>query len=446
MYPRLSLTVAALLVSACPVTALSQSDPTATYFTLQVASFPAPELANTFAARLASVGEHAVCSTVDLQDRGHWTRVLVGLFATTMAARRYGRALVARGIIKEFLIRSGDFDQDVTRPRTVKPADRFIPGSPGEDTPSSNPRLKALALEQSSTLRKVVIESASARLPVVEAAYLTLAPSIDTTRVPRPDPVVLAVRFVLGYEGSAPQAAQSQSGLWLTDDTAEGMSRLRWVVGEENARLVKVDERGRVQLDKGLLAEAAGLGAARVEDPLRVANYISSNEGLLLLVQLTEGRHRYLLNIGRQAPTRGREVEISGSINLDNNFDSRINPYRKQGRKLDEELPPKGFDSVVGINPVAQWFNLSAHCWVAAGEITFHELAEALAKVELGRDYLDQGSRAGAHALALEREQRLKSQRPGADIVLTAGANRLLRTQREIRLFYAETAAGVSQR
>jgi hypothetical protein len=182
-----------------------------------------------------------------------------------------------------------------------------------------------------------------------------------------------------------------------------------------------------------------------VEDPLRAVAYISSNEGLLLLVQIAQGRYRYLLHIGRQAPTSGKSVEASGSINLDNNADSRINPYRKNGKKLDGERPPEGFDSLIGLNPVARWFNLSTNCWVQSGEIVFHELAEAYAKLELGLDYLDHGSQTGAHAQALERELRLKSQRPGVDIVMTAGFNRLLRTEEEIRLFSAE-AAGISQR
>ena len=81
--------------------------------------------------------------------------------------------------------------------------------------------------------------------------------------------------------------------------------------------------------------------------------------------------------------------------------------------KLDSERPPAGFDSLVAMNPVARWFNLNTSCWVHPAEIVFHELAEAYAKLEFGLDYLDQGSRLGAHAVALVREQRLRSQRPG---------------------------------
>jgi len=277
-------------------------------------------------------------------------------------------------------------------------------------------------------------------------AALKLSPSVDTETIPRPEPVALAFRLIVGETRARPVPLQDRGGLWLTGDIAEGLDRLRWIVGDENAKLVKFDHDGRVQLDRKLLAKAAGLDRSQVEDPLRVADYISTNEGLLLLVQLAEGHYRYCIHVGRQVPTRGKNVEITGSINLDRNFDSRINRYRKDGRKLDSEQPPEGFDSLVGLNPVARWFNLSTNYWVQSGEILFHELAEAYAKLEFGLDYLERGSDPGAHAVALDRERRLKSQRPGAHIVMTAGSNRVLRTQEEIRLFYAESVTAASQR
>jgi hypothetical protein len=186
--------------------------------------------------------------------------------------------------------------------------------------------------------------------------YANLAPAVDTARIPRPDPVALAFRLAVEMSFTA-SVSPGRGGLWLSGDTAEGLSRLRWIIGEENAGLITLDEGGRVQLDRRMLAKAAGLGAVSAEDPLHVADYIVSNEGLLLLVQLVEGSYRYLLHIGNQVPTRGRNVEISGGINLDNNFDSRINPYRKYGKKLDEERPPEGFAALIALNPVAQWFN-----------------------------------------------------------------------------------------
>lgn len=469
MYSRLCVFTAALLICFGASSALAQSEPAA-YFTLQVASFPDTELANKFLIHLVREGEHPTCATIELQGRGYWTRVFVGLFPSAEAARRYGDNLKTRGTVVEFLIRKAELNQAVTRPRRVAPSDA---GSSPIATASAHPsnaqshrptvvpilssldvhedasmgmRLNTRAVEASAARSQPITPAASA-LPVIGARYANLAPAVDITRIPRPDPVALAFRLVveMSSTASSPSGPSGRGGLWITGDTAEGLSRLRWIAGEENAGLITLDEAGRVKLDRRMLAGAAGLCAARATDPLQVADYIVSNEGLLLLVQLAEGSSRYLLHIGNQVPTRGRNVEISGGINLDNNFDSRINPYRKHGKKLDEERPPEGFAAVIALNPVAQWFNLSTRGWVKVGEITLHELAEAHAKVELGLDYLEQGSNPGAHALALQREGRLKSQRPDEDIVLTAGSNRVLRTQQEIRLFYAASAGEIGK-
>jgi hypothetical protein len=245
---------------------------------------------------------------------------------------------------------------------------------------------------------------------------------------------------VTGDARNTPGTTQ-RGGLWISGDIDEGLARLHWIVGKENAGLIKLEPDGRVRFDMKLLAKSVGTGETRVQDPLRAVEYISSNEGLLLIAQIAQGRYRYLLHMGRHAPTFGKSVDTAGSINLDNNNDSRITPYRKNGRKLDAERPPLGFDSLIALNPVARWFNLSTNSWVQTGEIVFHELAEAYAKLELGVDYLDQGAGPGAHTMALERERRLKFQRPGADIVITTGSNRLLRTEEEIRLFTAEASA-----
>ena len=164
------------------------------------------------------------------------------------------------------------------------------------------------------------------------------------------------------------------------------------MVGEDNEQLIRLDPGGRVWIDKKRLATVARLDGDRVDDECRAASYLSSNEGLLLLIaELSQGSHYYRLHIGAQVPTLGKTLTIGGSVNLDNNSDSRINPYRRDGKKLDPERPPEGFDSLIGLNPVARWFNLSTNDWVQAGEIAFHELAEAYAKLELGLDYLDAG-------------------------------------------------------
>jgi hypothetical protein len=223
---------------------------------------------------------------------------------------------------------------------------------------------------------------------------------------------------------------------------------LRWIIGSENADLISLDKDGRVQLDRKLMVKAAKAAQAiPLQAPLLVTSFITSNEGLLLLVQISQGAHRYRLHVGRHAPTHGSIVEVGGSINLDNNYDSRINPYRRDGKKLDSERPPEGFDSLVAINPVALWFNLETSSLVPVGHITFHELAEAQAKLELNLDYLAQGARPGAHNIAIERERRLKAQRPFSDVIITYGSNRVLRSEEEIRQFYSQAAnGGFSQR
>lgn len=452
MYSGRSLFLSALLLLACTSSAFPQTDVTAASFTLQVASFPETELATKFAVQLVKAGEDPVCATVELQGRGYWTRVFLGLFATPDAARRYGDNLKARRIIDEFLVRKADLNQSITRPRRVSPnsgttsesankaADpkRVLSSSPSNPLISTSPKGLGLKSNDSRDQSERVEHKA---LPVVRATPIAFAPPIDASRIPRPDPVSLAFKLIVGDLIPVTESPRGQGGLWVTGDIAEGLSRLQWIAGENNAASIKLDKHGRVELDKRLLAKAAGIGATRVGDPLQVAHYIASNEGLLLLVQLAQGNCGYLLHIGNQIPTRGKNIEISGGINLDNNYDSRINPYRKNRSKLEEERPPEGFAAIVGLNPVAQWFNLSTHSWVPAGEITLHELAEAHAKVALGLDYLEQGPNPGAHGVAIERERRMKAQRPGADIVLTAGSNRVLKSQEEIRLFYAEVAA-----
>jgi hypothetical protein len=191
-------------------------------------------------------------------------------------------------------------------------------------------------------------------------------------------------------------------------------------------------------LNAPALLKLSGADRIRAGADLVVADYIKSNEGLYLLTQLTSAAHRYCFYVGQQLPTAGREVPVHGSINLDNNFDPRINPYRKDGNKLPQERPPTGFDSIVAINPAAVWFNMKAHRLVPDGMIAFHELAEALAKVESGLVYLPVGLRPGAHDTAMQREMKLSSQRPKSGVITTAGSNRVFGNEKAFLEFRTE--------
>ena len=442
MQSKLAIFSATILLSLISL-AQAQTNESAPCFTLQVASFPDTALAENFAAKLARAGEQPGWGTVELPGRGYWTRVFVGSFKTIGAARVYGEALVARGIIAEYLVKTAYDVKSLSRPRTVSSATGGNPLTEKKNSTVNASQVQPFVVSghdaETINFRRTLLPGDlrnydSPTLPVARKVKLSLAPSIDTASIPRPDPVRLAFNFIV-------VATAHRGGLWLTGDKKEGLERLRWIVGSENVDLISLDENGRVKLNKKLLAQAAGVNETNsLEAPLFVADYINSNEGLLLLVQLTQGPHRYCLHIGRQAQTASGLVEVTGSINLDNNYDSRINPYRRGGKKLGNERPPEGFDSLIAINPVARWFNLRTNSLVPVAHITFHELSEAHAKLDMRLDYLEHGSQAGAHNVAIAREERLKLQRPLSDVILTLGSNRVLRSEEEIRQFYSQAS------
>ena len=263
---------------------------------------------------------------------------------------------------------------------------------------------------------------AAAILPGLADALATPVLVADCTR--------LAAEILQEGEGLARDRSLETGGLWLSGDVTDALERVLWIVGPANAELVRLGGDGEVKLDAGRLVRAARIeGSVCGEAPTLLAAYISDNEGLLLLLQITRSLHRYLLHIGRRAPTGAGDVIVNSCLNLDNKFDSRVNPRRRNGMKLMTEQPPRGLDSVVAINPSTQWLNLMTNRMVPPGIITFHELAEAHARVEFGFDYLGQGSCPGAHDTELEREAKLFSQRPLSDTVITRGDNRIVLTE-----------------
>jgi hypothetical protein len=450
MRSRRLLSAALLILLSLSELAIAQTADQTFRYTLQVAAFPETEKesADRLIDDLVRAGELPASETIELPGRGKWIRVLVGSFAAPSEARRYGASLEARALIKEFFVRASGATILLTRPRRVTPEKRYIIKHSSRPIIASGLARVAAAAGKKAEADSLVAPDhpamladagafESKSLPEIEDAELTIAPPSDTLLIPRIDPVELAFDSIV-VDARAP----GRGGLWVTGDKAEALARLEWILGIEQADLLSLDAEGRLQLNTGLLAASARISEVGPNSaPLVMLDYILSNEGLLLLVQLTRGSHRYRLHIGREAPTFGGQVTVAGGLNLDNNFDSRINPYRRLGAKLNQERPPEGFDSLIAINPVARWYNLQASRLVPDGHIIFHEMAEAYAKLELGLDYLSQGARAGAHNTALERERRLKAQRPDS-VVVTTGPNRVLRSEEEIRQFYEVEARG----
>ncbi|HET9530275.1 MAG TPA: SPOR domain-containing protein [Blastocatellia bacterium] len=444
MQSRISpLALLAILV-LCPS---SQAGPARFEYTLQVAAFPDQHSTEIFAAQLTRAGKSPVWGSVNIAGRGIWYRVYIGEFETYARAQAEGVNLLSQGIIKEFLVKRVSEIGLLGRSRRTKIKERYSTGYESHSTaaPVSTNGGPSRHMEKYSTTPALRALSKPVKLPVSARVIASLVPSADSSHIPRPDPARLAFNIIAG--GGGLDVSRKSGGIWLSGDIEDAMARLQWIVGVKNAKLLGVESDGRLRVDAAMLREFISTYSVDPSDEtLLMADYISSNEGLLLIVQMSKGSNRYLLHIGSRAPTRGPEVAINGSINLDNNFDSRINPYRRNRMKLSQELPPEGFDAMVAINPAARWFNLRAHRIVPVGHITFHELAEAHAKVALRLDYLGQGIRPGAHSVALDREKILNSQRPGSDIVLTSGSNRVLRSNQELRQLFAETAASGDQR
>jgi sporulation related protein len=414
-------------------------------FTLQVGSFTDATRASKLITLLKEAGEAPYAIVADLGDRGSWTRVFVGVFATIDAAHRYGRSLRSRAIIPDFIVKTSAEIESVMD--AAAPSARYSAPSTSEPPTAAKASTSSGDVRSTDRTRPRRVSSipTSTALPPARSMSLALSPRADIQSLPRHNPVAIALELISGNAKTALRGSGQHGGLWVSGDVSEGLARLRWIAGPD-AALISLDDHGRLLINETLLAGKAGAEHSNSpEAPAVVTKYIVSNEGLLLLAQLASGTHRYLLHIGRTAPTRGGMIEVGGGVNLDNNYDRRINPHRRTGNKLDAERPPIGFDCMVAMNPTARWFNLGEQCMVPVGHVTFHELAEAYAKLELGIEYLGADSSVGAHEVALAREQVLKEQRPFS-VVMTAGSNRVLKSEDEIRQFYQVSARSGAQR
>jgi len=139
------------------------------------------------------------------------------------------------------------------------------------------------------------------------------------------------------------------------------------------------------------------------------------NEGASLLNDVIRSAKVYDVAIGSSVETLGGQLSLvpttkngvfSGNriANLDNNPDNRLLQAKKA-----IERPKKGVDDQIGINvDFKRKYGVSETTSQPALDytVTFHELAEAYAKVDKNMQY------GQAHNAAENREKRLREQRP----------------------------------
>ncbi|HEY6332028.1 MAG TPA: SPOR domain-containing protein [Blastocatellia bacterium] len=442
-------------IDACPTRAV----PADAAYTIQVSAFPSQEMAEKFAETLTRAGERPVCVQVEIPGRGIWTRVMTGAFQSLQSARRYGRALIAKGVANEFLIRSlydvasSTAGQGMSSEPSILPSvfsdPAFLITAPRPLQLIGNNQGTALPLPHISLNRIEASFDCVATAFVPTSAIPLFYPDNQriVSSIARPSPALMTLfdnrvnpapsdpegPSGLALSEMTDAGPQKTGGLWLAGDIQTGLSLLESIVGPENASALAVDSAGRVQFDAGRLPEAPGSsGPPGAQAAVDARHYISRNEGLLLLAQILDGPYKYQFNLGDHSDTGAGCRFVASALNLDPLFDLRINPRRKKGRKLPAELPPDGFDSLVAINPASRWMNVGAGRAVPLWIIAFHELAEAYSKVALGLQYLPAAANEGAHELALKRESILRSERPSDGLVLTDGTNVVFRSDREM--------------
>jgi RHS repeat-associated protein len=140
---------------------------------------------------------------------------------------------------------------------------------------------------------------------------------------------------------------------------------------------------------------------------------LNKNEGAQLLSDVISSNKVYDVKIGTSVDTKGGEIslipQLKGSrvenesmVNLDNNPDVRY-------KKGDKNKPKSGVDDQIAFN--YDWRDKHSESntklkLALNWRTTFHELAEAYAKVDGSMQY------AQAHQKAIDRETKLREQRP----------------------------------
>ncbi len=142
---------------------------------------------------------------------------------------------------------------------------------------------------------------------------------------------------------------------------------------------------------------------------------LTKNEGASLLNDVINHKDAngkdvvYSLTVGESVETLAGQISLKPTakdtktmVNLDNNPDNRYT-------KTDKDKPPKGVDDQIGINYAYRDKNSESTTTLKQAPnwtVTFHELAEAYAKIKGNKQYAD------AHQEAINRETKLREQRP----------------------------------
>jgi RHS repeat-associated protein len=186
--------------------------------------------------------------------------------------------------------------------------------------------------------------------------------------------------------------------LTISGDLEEVKKQLREILGTDDAekRLTFIEKTNTITID------FSGID-------------FEENEGAKLLNDVISSTKVYDVAIGSSVKTDGGTLSLvpafenrvfSGHViaNLDNNRDDRLLQPKKA-----IERPKKGVDDQIGINfDFIRKYRVSETNLQRAVDytVTFHELAEAYAKVDKNMQYRQ------AHTTAENREKRLRDQRP----------------------------------
>jgi RHS repeat-associated protein len=204
-----------------------------------------------------------------------------------------------------------------------------------------------------------------------------------------PDPVVITPERLLdpqqlnqyAYVRNSPLTLVDPTGkiLQLSGVTSAGIGYLCIVAGDACDHLSYDQDTGRVSFD------SQGVD-------------LSKNEGAAAINDLVQSTHTYDLSIGIDVETKQGTLTIDHVADLDN--------QNSHAPSKDFATPRPGVDDQIAINNLVHPTSNTGLKPAGTDTLVFHEMAEAYAKVDHGKAYLP------AHQEAIDREQKLRDQRP----------------------------------